>query len=137
MRENKFKVWDNQENEWLEAFHIDEDGRVLVDKGGGLSSYGELYGGQERTTLVRYTGLKDKNGKDIFEGDLLDITSAGGDRGYVPVIFKDGSFGIDVDYWVNEFYPLGTYDSGLYEIVGNIYEHEITQISSNLLKEQE
>ena len=68
MREIKFKVWDSKRCVWLtpDEFLIDNQGRVIDC--GVVDSYATA---REGLVLVEYTGLKDKNGVGIFEGDVI------------------------------------------------------------------
>jgi len=66
MREIKFKVWDKKNKKWHiqypncgSFFSIWKDGTISRD------SEDDDY------ILVEYTGLKDKHGKEIYEGDIL------------------------------------------------------------------
>lgn len=67
-------------------------------------------------TIGQYVGLKDKNGVEIYEGDLILI---GEKRRKVEVIFKNGSFG----YLHNGVCIPFQYQSP--EVIGNIYENEV------------
>lgn len=67
-------------------------------------------------SIMQYTGLKDKNDKEIYEGDIVKHAT---DEGVYKVIFEDGGFYVknlfEYDFQTINEYPL--------EVIGNIYEN--------------
>jgi hypothetical protein len=75
MREIKFRAWDKQDNKMYEKQAVDEDG-YAVDINGD-----EAYSNEPFRILMQYTGLKDKNGVEIYE--LCELNNK------YRVLFKD------------------------------------------------
>lgn len=117
MREIKFRVF-GKENQIM----LDWDELV---KAGDLKEF-LLHGHEEDSyysPLMQYTCLKDKNEREIYEGDILGVESERhpfGENGIGIVKFLDGSYllentqGDDGDYLFNE--------TMVVEVIGNIYE---------------
>ena len=118
-REIKFRVWDNVDKKYLSLKDYQDLGAIEVENDGTLTlstRYRFLTSMMimpERFVPQQYVGLKDKNGVEIYEGDLILI---GEKRRKVEVIFKDGSFG----YLYNGVCVPFQYQSP--EVIGNIYE---------------
>lgn len=112
-REIKFRVWDNVDY-MSTPFVIDD---LQIKK---ISFTGECQ-------VMQFTGLKDENGKEIFEGDLHlseSIMDGKPNKSYLPILFENGAFWIDESFEKN-----GTYLTLLCEygeplnIQGNIHEN--------------
>ena len=78
-------------------------------------------------TVGQYTGLKDKNGKKIFEGDIIGTDIA---RPYLIVEFRDGCFMFNCNDGGKDYYDImlsileeaqTEYKYG--EVIGNIYDN--------------
>ena len=72
-------------------------------------------------TVGECTGLTDKNGKLIFEGDILEGYDFDADSGYGVVELYDGAFEVANDDWVGTFHE--NYRSFLFEIIGNVHDN--------------
>jgi len=121
MREIKVKAWSPSLKEWRSDWSISEYTEVL-----NLNECKQ----DEDLILVQYTGLKDKNGKEIWEGDICKSE-------YTPIIgqiyFGFGGEGEPADFvgiyygWCfgrkNELDETTGFTGERLEVVGNIYEN--------------
>ena len=121
MRIIKFRVWDNEQQEYLDTdiLHIKNDGMLFIAEKGENPWSSLLSGGcdSERFVIEQYTGLKDKNGVKIYEGDVL-IDDTGEPVEYWVVKFSDGGF---VGECAGVAEPL--FELTNLEVIGNIHEN--------------
>jgi uncharacterized phage protein (TIGR01671 family) len=113
-REIKFRAWDKMEEMvYIDDFYWFEEEGVHDSNGEGHYCHYEL---------MQYTGLKDKNGKEIYEGDIIGNTKYS-EMYPKQIVFYNGSFGFwDKEDSIPEFFMLYRYLSSR-EVIGNIYEN--------------
>lgn len=74
----------------------------------------------DENTIGQYTGLHDKNGKEIYKGDIVKIKYRDEDIG--KVIYEHNGFSIDVTN-MNKNYGRVSFVNNFIEVIGNIYEN--------------
>jgi uncharacterized phage protein (TIGR01671 family) len=121
----KFRVWSEKDHEYLdagyyEAFWLSPDGVVhagLTEWNGIQDEYKEIP--QKQLIVEQCTGLRDKNGKLIYEGDVIQEN---GINRYIH--WHDGGLCYSVRYCSKCHWSLRKEDVENAEIIGNIHESE-------------
>lgn len=132
MREIKFRAWLKKENKMVEvkSLHLGTQ-KIMYGYSNNSQSYGNRTTPLQDCILMQYTGLKDKNDKYIYEGDIVKSgnltgiaefnTENMGSCGCCWSEFFGVGFVIRVEGRKEEFF--GAMEIDRCEVVGNIYEN--------------
>ena len=118
MRAIKFRAWLRYEKEMSEVLVLDnQEEKVFVVRKDGAAGW-RMFAEVE---LVQYTGLKDKNGIEIYEGDILFHPLQGKRKVFYPYSETVASYGLrNVDNGMGSTLQNA---HRVWEIIGNIYEN--------------
>lgn len=152
MRQIKFRLWDSKNNCWYEPTFEGYRGKIeeiMLSPRGRLTmrTMTELIDESmfpNRFELMQYTGLHDKNGREIYEGDIVRVqeTMDGGRivclEAIASVIWNGerGCWGCDGEFEGHlADYAFGTvlnFMGNVCEVVGNIYENpELMEVAEH------
>ena len=138
MRSIKFKAWDKKSKKMriidsiafhgLGHFDIPTLDIKLINLWGYdiiEDKYFIIRRDPEQVKLLQFTGLYDKNGKEIYEQDILEVESFEGSKSVVRVVFDDGCFCHIGHLGDLRTYPLRDFlfNGSRTQVIGNIYEH--------------
>jgi hypothetical protein len=117
MREIKFRAQDIASNKWLFGdLRHHKDDVCIFDQGG---TKGEQV---KRETVGQFTGLRDINGKDIYEGDILDVNYAD-EESRLEVRFVRGVFAFLWNGDLDDEFPCNAPTHEWAKVIGNIYDN--------------
>ena len=127
MREIVFRGKRTDNGEWVEGWYIHTKRHHCIITGcidDGYVVYGHYASDVamyvvDPVTVGQYTGLKDKNGKRIFEGDIVDILTENEEIGVVE--YEDGGFLVSADGFCVDFHA--NINGTDLEIIGNIHDN--------------
>ena len=118
-REIKFRAWDNRLNKYIDMFL----GFTIND--GVLEYLEDVFNVKKQVIIEQYTGLKDKNGVKIYEGDYIKAKST-----IYEIEWFNTAFWAIPDIGYGSSQPISSlyeYEDGIaykIEVIGNIHENQ-------------
>jgi len=114
MREIKFRAWDENRKKWV-YFRLDEIVNINHE-----SLTDDEWAFIQLKNIGQYTGLKDKNGREIYEGDIVKGT---GKNPIIYVVEWLDSYGGFAFVDKEKAIPAYEFLVNFCEVIGNIYEN--------------
>ena len=124
----KYRLWDSVEKKFVEHFFITDNG-LICNMEKPTSDYNSpIPIEKSELILMQSTGLKDKNGKEIFEGDIIAIEVDDTETPINARVSQNSKIGVLMFHVFedNEDVPMVELledNSVAFEIIGNVYEN--------------